>query len=87
MSQLLFEVIREGVIYRIIQERNGHFLIQESYGRNRRSYRINRKLLESIKGASDTFKAASEVYHYARLKRKARRCRAKGKCDVELVSS
>ena len=62
MSQLLFEVIQEAKAYRVIRENKGHFLVQEDRGRNRRSYRINRRLFKSIKGAPDTFKAAKDHF-------------------------
>lgn len=65
-----------GLTYRVLRDRARHLLVQECQEQRRRSYRIRRAELEAIMQEPCRI---VDVYHQARLRRKARR-RANGGC-------
>jgi hypothetical protein len=76
--QSVFETAKDGVTYKAIVTGDRHLVLQEASADGTRSYRISGRLLDGIRRAEDPFMAAKDVYHQARLKRKARRNRATG---------
>jgi hypothetical protein len=87
MAELLFEAQQDGVFYRVIRGNGRHLLIQEELGGCRRSYRISRQEYERLFTANEAerVKLAKDIYHQARLRRKARKRAIGGNGSDELV--
>ena len=76
MCQLLYEISKGGLTYRVILNTLHRYLIQEENETGqRRTFRITRGLFEHIlaQPEKDRFKTAQSIYHFARLKRESRK--------------
>lgn len=89
MAELLLEAQQDGVFYRVIRGNGRHLLIQEELGGCRRSYRISQQVYERLFTANEAerVKLAKDIFHQARLRRKARKRAIGGNRRDQLVST
>jgi hypothetical protein len=72
-GRVLYEMHAADRVFRFVVSGDGHLLVQEVAGRHVRSHRIGRADLDAVRAARDPFSAAEDLFHQARLKKKARR--------------
>jgi len=87
MAEVFFEAQQDGVFYRVIRGNGSHLLIQEERGGCRRSHRISQKEYERLitEHEAGRVKVARDIFHQARLRRKARKRASGGNGSDQLV--